>query len=80
MAERPRVVGVCRRIGRTKPAPDLIGPKVRPYGISDSLRGDCRLLHAVNLLLNYSQSGYMPISDLIQSRVSASLAREQNKN
>lgn len=56
MTERPHVVGVDRRIRGTKLAPDIIGTKVRPDRISYSFHCNCCLLHAINLVLNYSQS------------------------
>jgi hypothetical protein len=74
VAERPRVVSVCRRIRGTKPAHDLIGKKVRPDKVSCRFRCDCRLLHAIDLLLNYSQLGRIPSSNIIPSRVPTSLA------
>ena len=77
MAERPRVVGVCRWIRGIQPDSDFISAKVRPDGISSSFCCDCRLPHAVNLLLDYSQSGLIVSSNVIWSHVIASLAMNE---
>jgi hypothetical protein len=61
MAERPRVVGICRRIWWVQPAPNLLSMKVRSDRICGRLCCNSGLLHITDLFLNYLQSEWCQV-------------------